>query len=79
MEGCSDTPWDFEHMAGQSEAETQQKPQPHGLGALGAPPEAAPLCFVCNVFSHRFGRPRARNPMACRCAPLFGTGHIRPL
>eukprot|EP00972_Heterocapsa_arctica_P063870 9423361-Heterocapsa_arctica.AAC.1 len=43
--GRDNTPYgDFDHMAGQSDAKTQQqKPQPQGPGAPGEPPEAAPL------------------------------------
>eukprot|EP00972_Heterocapsa_arctica_P039425 5806497-Heterocapsa_arctica.AAC.1 len=36
MEGRSDTPWDFEHMAGQRKAKTPQKPQPQGPGRVFA-------------------------------------------
>eukprot|EP00972_Heterocapsa_arctica_P011119 1628267-Heterocapsa_arctica.AAC.1 len=61
---------DFEHMAGQNNAKTQQNHNPRGRGpgAPGAPPEAAPLCFFA-VVSHRFGRPRARNPLWRVVAP----------
>eukprot|EP00972_Heterocapsa_arctica_P008620 1262279-Heterocapsa_arctica.AAC.1 len=43
MEGRDDTPWDVEHTAGQSDANTRQEPQPQGPGSPGAPLEAAPL------------------------------------
>eukprot|EP00972_Heterocapsa_arctica_P079516 11718062-Heterocapsa_arctica.AAC.1 len=63
IRGRRDTPWDVEHMAGQSDAKT------HTKNTTAPPPAApqgppAPEVVVVAVFSPRFGRPRARNPTA---------------
>eukprot|EP00972_Heterocapsa_arctica_P064976 9592071-Heterocapsa_arctica.AAC.1 len=50
-------------MAGQSDAKTQQEPQPQGPPAPGAPPGVAPSWFL--LVSHRFGRPCARKSLPC--------------
>eukprot|EP00972_Heterocapsa_arctica_P050271 7392700-Heterocapsa_arctica.AAC.1 len=47
-------------MAGQSDAKPQQQP-PGAGGPWGA----------AGVFSHRFGRPRARNPLWRAIAPPY--------
>eukprot|EP00972_Heterocapsa_arctica_P066785 9854761-Heterocapsa_arctica.AAC.1 len=62
MEGGHNTAKNFERMAGQNDAKPKQKPQ--RAPPWGAPqgPEA-PGVLVSVVDSHRYDRPRARDPL----------------
>eukprot|EP00972_Heterocapsa_arctica_P083091 12243834-Heterocapsa_arctica.AAC.1 len=57
-------------MAGQNYAKAHQKPQPQGAGGpWGGAGGGAVVVFA--MFSHRFGRSCARNPLWRVIAPLI--------